>query len=179
MKLKYVLIAIISLGLLGALFLLCVAAVLRFVPWEAAVIAVVIGLCLCDWKTLGKIDYGLLITFCFFFIFVGNLSRIPQVNAWISQVLAGRELLVSALASQAISNVPAALMLSRFTENGIALVRGTNIGGLGTLIASMASLISFKLYLKSPGAQVKRYFAVFTALNAALLILFLLIAPIL
>lgn len=159
---------------MGGLLLLCVAAVLRLIPYPPAVAAAAAGLLIMDRRALGQVDYSLLITFCFFFIFVGNLSRLPQVNRGIALILAGRETLAAALISQVISNVPAALMLSPFTQAGKALLKGVNIGGLGTLIASMARLISFKLYARSPGAQVKRYIGVFTAINFALLALLLL-----
>ena len=95
------------------------------------------------------------------------------MERWISGLLEGRELAVSALVSQVISNVPAALMLSGFTANWRGLLAGTNIGGLGTLIASMASLISFRLYARSEGAKTGRYFAAFTFWNFAALLVML------
>lgn len=104
-----------------------------------------------------------------FFVFVGNLGRIGAVSSLLSSVIAGRELAVGVIASQVISNVPAALMLSGFTDNAAALLRGVNLGGLGTLVASLASLISFKLYARAPGAKTGTYLAVFTALNLAFL----------
>ena len=89
-------------------------------------------------------DYSLLVTFIALFIFIGNLGRIPQFSNLLEKLMAGRETLTAVLASQIMSNVPAALLLSGFTSDYNALIIGTNIGGLGTLIASMASLISFK-----------------------------------
>ena len=169
----------IGIYLLGALFLLCIAAVLRFVPYPAAVFAAVAVLLLTDRQALKKLDYNLLVTFCFFFVFVGNLARMETVKNLLGRLLAGHEILVSAITSQFVSNVPAALMLSEFTDNGKALVTGTNIGGLGTLIASMASLISFKLYCREEGAQPKKYLGMFTWVNAALLLLLLLLAQVL
>jgi Na+/H+ antiporter NhaD/arsenite permease-like protein len=164
-----------SVFLLAMLFLLCVAAVLRFVPYPAAAIATVIVLLITDRQALKKVDYNLLITFCFFFVFVGNLGRMEAVKNLLGRLLYGREVLVSAVTSQFVSNVPAALMLSEFTDNGKALVTGTNIGGLGTLIASMASLISFKLYCRAEGAQVKKYFGVFSLVNFGLLAVLLIV----
>ncbi len=165
-----------SVYLLAGLFLLCVAAVLRFVPYPVAAFATVVVLLVFDRQALKKVDYSLLITFCFFFVFVGNLGRMEAVKNLLGRLLTGREVLVSAITSQFVSNVPAALMLSEFTDNGKALVTGTNIGGLGTLIASMASLISFKLYCRAEGAQVKRYMGVFTWVNFGLLAVLLVIA---
>jgi len=100
---------------------------------------------------------------------VGNLGRVEAVSRILGGVLKGRELEVGILASQVISNVPAALMLSGFTENAAELMRGVDLGGLGTLVASLASLISFKLYMKAPGAKAGRYMGVFTVLNLVFL----------
>ncbi len=154
---------------LAALFLLCVAAVLRLVPWPAAFLCTLAALLLLDRRALKNVDYALLLTFCFFFIFVKNLARLEAVKFLLNSLLAGRELLASALVSQFVSNVPAALMLSGFTDKGSALVTGTNVGGLGTLIASMASLISFKLYTRAEGARPMRYLIWFSAVNFGLL----------
>ena len=165
-----------SLWVLAALFFMCVAAVLRFVPYPLVVAAVIVVLLFMDRQALKKVDYRLLVTFCFFFVFVGNLGRMEVVKSLLGGWLMGSEVFVSAMASQFVSNVPAALMLSEFTQNGKALVTGTNIGGLGTLIASMASLISFKLYAKSEGAQPGRYLGLFSIINFGLLALLLLLA---
>ncbi len=161
---------------LAGLFLLCIAAVLRFVPYPAAAAATVAVLLFTDRRALAKVDYSLLITFCFFFVFVGNLGRMEAVRNLFGKLLGGREILVSAIVSQFVSNVPAALMLSEFTDHGRALVTGTNIGGLGTLIASMASLISFKLYCRAQGARARQYLGVFTCVNFGLLLLLLFLA---
>ena len=157
----------------GALFILSLLAVFRAIPWQLALAVVAAALALADREIFKRVDYSLLVTFVFFFILVGNLGSIPAVEGWVSGLLKGRELLVSALVSQFISNVPAALMLSGFTDNWQGLLAGTNIGGLGTLIASMASLISFRLYAKSEGAKAGKYFAVFTAWNFAYLLVML------
>ena len=102
-------------------------------------------------------------------MFVGNLGRIEAVSGLLGSVIAGREMEVGILASQVISNVPAALMLSGFTEDAAQLMRGVDLGGLGTLVASLASLISFKLYMKAPGAKAGKYMAVFTVMNVIFL----------
>ena len=108
-------------------------------------------------------DYSLLLTFVAFFLFIGNLGRVPAFSAWLGQVIAGREVLVSVLASQVTSNVPAALLLSGFTQDVQALIVGTNLGGLGTLIASMASLISYRQIAREEPEGKGRYFLLFTA----------------
>ena len=154
-----------------ALFVLCLLVVLRLVSWPVMLAAVVAVLLLLDRKTLLRADFMLLLTFAAFFVFSGNLGRIEAVSALLRRLLAGREYLVSLLTSQVISNVPAALLLSGFTEESRALLLGVNIGGLGTPIASLASLISLKLYSHAEGAHTGRYLLEFTAVNLALLLL--------
>lgn len=113
-------------------------------PYPAVFVLVLLGALIADKKVLAQVDYSLLATFLAFFIFIGNLGRIPAFASWLSAALSGREILISVLASQVMSNVPAALLLSGFSNNVPALIVGTNLGGLGTLIASMASLISYR-----------------------------------
>lgn len=149
----------------GAMFAFSLLAVFRVLPWQLVLAVVIVALAVAARPVFRRIDYSLLVTFVFFFILVGNLGNIPAVKELVSGLLLGRETLVSALVSQVISNVPAALMLSGFTGEWRGLLAGTNIGGLGTLIASMASLISFRLYARAEGAKPGRYFAVFTAYN--------------
>lgn len=160
------------------LFLLCLLAVFSLMSHWILLAVVVAFILLQNRRMLGKVDYGLLATFVCFFIFVGNISRIESVRSLLSGLIAGREMLASVLLSQVISNVPAAVMLSRFTENSSALLVGTNLGGLGTLVASLASLISFKLYLKSEGAKPWRYLAIFTGVNVGLLFILIVFATI-
>lgn len=132
-----------------------------------------------DRNLFKQVDYSLLATFVCFFVFIGNMGRLPVFRDWIVTILAGHERLVSVGISQVISNVPAALLLSGFTEEWKELVVGTNIGGLGTLIASMASLISYKqVALHRP--EVKgRYLTVFTGWNLVFLVGLLLLSFIL
>ena len=138
------------------LFAVCLMSVFRVVPdWACLIIAVAVAL-ICDSRLLLKVDYGLLATFVCFFVFV-------------SEILQNREVIVSVALSQVISNVPAAVMLSGFTENGKALLLGVNTGGLGTIIASLASLISFQYYRASEGAKTGKYMAVFSVINFGLL----------
>ncbi len=159
----------------GILFLFCLLTVFRIVPdWLCLIMAILTAL-IFDRTLLLKIDYALLATFICFFIFVGNIARVEAVQQFFSEILNGRELLISVLLSQVISNVPAAVMLSGFTQNGIPLLLGVNLGGLGTLIASLASLISYQFYRKSENAQAGKYLLVFSAVNFGMLILLLLL----
>ena len=114
-------------------------------------------------------DYSLILTFVALFIFIGNLGRIEAFSGWLQNILAGHEVLVSVLASQVTSNVPAAILLSGFTDNFRALIIGTNLGGLGTLIASMASLISYRQIANEVPAEKGHYFAMFTISNVVFL----------
>lgn len=148
----------------------CICTVLRLIDWRICLGAVLVCVIAADWRVLKRVDYALLLTFVCFFVFMGNLSAVPAVRALISGAVSGREMLVGAALSQVISNVPCAVMLSGFTENAEQLLLGVDIGGLGTLIASLASLISFKLYGASDGAKKGRYFAEFTVYNFAMLI---------
>ena len=157
----------------GGLFVLSLLVVFRVLPWPLLLAAVALAYLLLDRRLLLRADFLLLLTFVCFYVFVGNLSRVEAVRLWLAGLLTGRELPVSALASQVISNVPAAVLLSGFTEQGRSLLLGVNIGGLGTPIASLASLISLKLYSRSAGADTGRYLRLFLALNLALLVLLL------
>lgn len=148
-----------------AVFLMCIASVLRIIPNWACLVISAAAVFIIDKKLFKKADYALLATFVCFFIFVGNIARITVVRDFFSEILAGRELIISALLSQCISNVPATVMLSGFTENAKALLLGVNIGGLGTPIASLASLISYQFYSKSEGASTGKYLRVFLAVN--------------
>ena len=158
------------------LFVLSVLAVFGIVNHFICLLVVVLALCLFDRKTIFKIDYCLLLTFVGFFIFVGNIGMIPAVKNLIEELLLGKEIIFSALISQAISNVPAALMLSGFTDNGAALLVGVNIGGLGTLIASMASLISYKFVAAALPDRKGKYLLIFSVLNFAFLGVMLLLS---
>ena len=155
------------------LFAVCIITVFKLLPFWVCAAAAILTALVFDRGLLLKADYALLTTFVCFFVFVGNISRIDAVYSFFSGILAGREILVSSLLSQVISNVPAAVMLSGFTANGTALLVGVNIGGLGTPIASMASLISLQLYRVTGTADSKRYIAVFSAVNFGMLALLL------
>ena len=159
----------------AVLFAVCLLTVFRVIPDRACLAsALVIGIAF-DRKLLLKVDYALLATFVCFFVFTGNIARIEAVSSFFSGVLTGNEILVTALLSQVISNVPAAVMLAGFTENGTALLLGADLGGLGTVIASLASLISFQFYRKAENARPGRYMAIFSAVNFGMLIPLLLL----
>ncbi len=155
----------------AALFLLTLLSVFHIVPYGAATVTVLVFLLLFSRDLLKKVDYCLLITFVCFFVFAGNIGAIPAVKSTLSAIMEQNALLTSILASQVISNVPSAVLLSGFTHNWQDLLAGTNIGGLGTPIASMASLISLKLYLKSEHAEPGFYLAFFTVCNVIGLVL--------
>lgn len=122
-----------------------------------------------DRKTFVRIDYSLLFTFVAFFIFIGNMGRMTAFSSLLSRVIEGREVMTGVFASQIMSNVPAALLLSGFTSDYKALMIGTNIGGLGTLIASMASLISYKLVVRENPFIKGKYMVTFTVVNVLFL----------
>jgi len=164
----------LELVVYSLLFLLNLLVVFRVISWIPALIITALAVVLMKkWKLFTKVDYALLITFVGFFVFVGNMGRIPAISELLEKLITGRELLVSALFSQFLSNVPAAILLSGFTDNFEALLVGTNVGGLGTLIASMASLISYKLYCAQEDADKGRYFRVFTLYNVIGLVILL------
>ena len=147
------------LGLMAGLFVLCLLSVFRVLPYPALLAVVAGGLLLFDRGLFRRVDYGLLATFFCFFLFAGNIG--------------------ACLTSQIISNVPAAVLLSGFTADWRGLLVGSNLGGLGTPIASLASLISLKVYLRTPGARPGRYLLLFTAANGAALVLLCLCAALL
>lgn len=152
----------------AALFIVSLLAVVRVVHYALPLALVIICMAIFDRKNFTGIDYSLLGTFAALFIFIGNIGRIGAFNEWMQNIVAGREIMVSAAASQIMSNVPAAILLSGFTDNIQGLIVGTNIGGLGTLIASMASLISFR-YVAGTGRSCGKYLAVFTISNLVFL----------
>ncbi len=154
-----------------ALFALSIAIVFRGVPYLIGLIVIPAVLLFADRKALKDVDYGLLFTFVFFFVFAGNMARIDAIRELLSQLLNKSTLLVSVLSCQVISNVPSAILLSQFTGDYANLLVGVNIGGTGTIIASLASLITFREYKKRDPRGVGRYFLLFTLFNFAFLII--------
>ena len=156
-----------------ALFALSVVIVFRVIPYQVGLVLVPLALIFLDRDALKKVDYPLLLTFCAFFVFAGNMARIPFVQEFFGWLLEKNTLLVSALSCQVISNVPSAVLLSQFTENYRELLLGVNIGGAGTLIASLASLSTFREYTKHSPEKSGKYVALFSVCNFGMLALLL------
>ena len=163
----------------AALFALALLSVAHILPYQAIVAVTIVVALAADRRALLHVDYALLFTFIAFFVFVGNVGRIEVVSAALAQLIDGHELAVSVIASQVLSNVPAAILLSGFTSNFAALIVGTNLGGLGTLIASMASLISYKQVALVLPREKGRYFMLFTVWNIAFLAVLAVLAAVL
>ncbi len=151
------------------LFALSIAIVFKGIPYYIGLMVIPIALLFLDRQALLSVDYGLLLTFTFFFIFSGNMARIDIVRDFFSYLLEKNTLVFSALSCQFISNVPSAILLSQFTDNYKDLLLGVNIGGAGTMIASLASLITFREYSKQAPGQTLRYVVKFSLFNFAFL----------
>lgn len=158
-----------------ALFALSILIVFKSIPYWLGLIIIPIALLIMDREALLQVDYGLLLTFVFFFIFAGNMSRMEPIREFFSYLLEQNTLVFSALSCQVISNVPSAILLSQFTENYRELLLGVNIGGAGTLIASLASLITFKEYTKQDPKHTLGYIVKFSAYNFAFLIILIIV----
>ena len=156
-----------------ALFALAIAIVFRGIPYWIGLVVIPLVLLFADRKALLEVDYPLLLTFVFFFIFAGNMGRIDAVRSFFSSLLEKDTLTFSTLSCQFISNVPSAILLSQFTDNYRALLVGVNIGGVGTLIASLASLITFREYVKHNPGKAGSYIAQFSAFNFSFLFVLL------
>ena len=152
------------------LLFLCLLVVFRILPYQPVLICVMVTVLLVDRKLYLSVDYFLLLTFLCFFVFIGNMKRIPEINEWLVTVVNGRELIAGILTSQVISNVPAAILLSGFSSDLSALLTGVNLGGLGTLIASLASLISIKFFARVYPNEKGKFLKVFTVWNVLFLI---------
>ncbi|MBO5261950.1 MAG: citrate transporter [Clostridia bacterium] len=151
------------------LFALSIVIVFRGIPYFVGLIVIPIALLLLDRDALKKVDYPLLLTFVFFFIFAGNMGRIDGVRTVFSFLMEKSTLLFSTLSCQFISNVPSAILLSQFTTNYKDLLLGVNIGGVGSLIASLASLITLREYSKNDPKGTKAYIIKFSLFNFAFL----------
>ena len=161
------------------LFALDLLTVARVIPYGLALLLTVAGLLVLDRSIFARVDYSLLLTFVGFFVFIGNMGRLPVFYEFLQKIVSGHELLAGAAASQVISNVPAALLLSGFTEDFPPLIVGVNLGGRGTLIASMASLISYKFVAREEPGMKGPYFRQFTYTNIAFLAVLLVFALVL
>lgn len=157
------------------LFIFSLMTVAGRIPYPVTLGIVLVVLLIFDRKLFTKIDYALLVTFVGFFVFIGNMGRVEAFREFLQGMMEGNEVITAVVSSQVISNVPAALLLSGFTENYEALIVGTNLGGLGTLIASMASLISYKYVVKENKCSKGAYFAFFTIANLVFLVFLIVI----
>lgn len=153
------------------LFALSIVIVFRVIPCWIGLIVIPAVLLIMDRRALKMVDYPLLLTFVFFFIFSGNMARIDVIRDLFSSLLEKNTLLVSVISCQFISNVPSAILLSQFTDNYRELLLGVNIGGAGTLIASLASLITFREYIKHNPKRAGYYIGLFSAFNFGFLII--------
>lgn len=175
-KRRYSLGKCLRAGAYGLLFVVCLCAVAGVIEVFFTCAVVVIVALFMDRKVFKRVDYGLLCTFIALFVFVGNMGRIPLIHEVVSQLVDTAPVIASVVLSQVISNVPAALLLSGFSDQWGALIIGTNLGGLGTLIASMASIISFKLVTAEGLVKRSAYLKTFTWYNviflAALLVFY-------
>ena len=156
---------LVSILLYGILFIVSMFSVARILDYRILFGIILITILVYDRSVLCNVNYTLLLTFVSFFVLIGNLGAMTQIQAALTQMIEGRELLTAILSSQIISNVPAAVLLSGFTDQGKALIVGTDLGGLGTLIASMASIITFQLYSLESGAKKGKYLLTFTLWN--------------
>lgn len=154
----------VKISVYAILFAVSLLTVFKVIPYPVTLAVTIAAVLAFDRKTLLNVDYSLLLTFVFLFVFIGNLGNVAPVSNFLKKIVVGNEVLAGIAASQVFSNVPAALLLSGFTDNAKALLVGVNLGSLGTLIASMASLISFKLAVKE-NVKSGRYILVFTAVN--------------
>ncbi len=155
------------------LFALAILIVFRGIPYYIGLIVIPLVLLFMDRRALLRVDYPLLLTFVFFFIFAGNMSRIPRVMDFFSWLLEKNTLVFSTLCCQVISNVPSAILLSQFTNNYRDLLLGVNIGGVGTLISSLASLITLREFISHNPHGTKKYILLFSAFNFGFLFILL------
>ena len=160
------------------LLILSILCVGRIIPYQLIFILVFMYTILRDRKILLEVDYPLLATFAALFIFIGNIERVSAFSNFLQSIISEHEIITSVVASQIMSNVPAAILLSQFTDNISKLIIGINIGGLGTIIASMASLISFKYIARENPAFNRRYLMLFTVYGLVFLIVLLIAAHI-
>lgn len=157
-------------------FVICILCVMRVIDYRVMLLVCILLTAVIDYKLFAKADYILLLTFVAFFILTGNIKSMSFIENGLSNFVAGREFMSGILLSQVISNVPAAVLLSNFTDNGALLLSAVNIGGLGTIIASMASLISFRYYGENKNSKKSRYLGVFTLFNLGFLGIMILVS---
>jgi Na+/H+ antiporter NhaD/arsenite permease-like protein len=158
----------------AAIFVVIILSVFRILDYKAVLVLTVAAALVINRELLGKVDYQLLLTFVCFFIFVGNISSIPAISRFMESSLVGggATYFISIVLSQFISNVPCAVLLSGFTDNWKELLLGVNIGGMGTIIASLASLISYKLFTREHPSSSGMYMVKFSLYSFLSLIIF-------
>ncbi len=154
----------------SVLFIISILAVFKVFPWYYALIGVSLAVIFLDFRAYGRVSYGLLLTFCAFFIFSGNVARIDAVKNIMEKLTAQNTLLTGVLSCQFISNVPTAVLLSRFTTDYKSLLVAVNIGGVGTIISSLASLITFGRFRIAQPGKTAKYLGLFSLINFAFLI---------
>lgn len=157
------------------LFIMVILSIFRVIPYIATFITVILTILIVDKKRFKQVDYALIATFCVFFIFSGNIARIPAIKQFISDIVVKNTLIAGVVSCQFISNVPTAIFLSKFTENYSDLLISVNIGSLGIIISSLASLITLKEFLKHQSKNFKKYIGLFTLFNTLFLVVLLLI----
>lgn len=155
----------------SVLLVLSILTVLGLVSHLVTFLVVVIAMLCCNYHLFRQINYSLLFKFCILFLLVGNVADIGWISQNLQNIVEGNEFVCGVFLSQFLSNVPTAIMLSKFTNAGAVLLLGVNVGGLGTLIASMASMISLEYYKKTTGADTGKYVRVFTSYNMVFLII--------
>lgn len=165
-----------SLVIYSIAFIITVLMILKLINYFVGTMIVCLILAVSNYKSFFDVDYMLLLTFCAFFIFTGNLSRIPQVNAFFQNIIVGKELLVALLSTQVICNVPTAILLSKFSGDYASILIAVNIGALGTIIASLASLIAFKLYTKNFQGSKLKYLGKLLLVNLCFLTVLILVS---
>lgn len=159
-----------ELAVYAVLFVLVILSIFRVVPHVVTLALVILAVLIVDRKRFKYVDYALLATFCVFFVFSGNMARIDAVKELISVIVEKNTLIAGVVSCQFISNVPTAIFLSKFTQNWQDLLIAVNIGSLGIIISSLASLITLKEYLKHQPEGLKKYMIKFTLLNTIFLV---------
>ena len=162
----------------AVLFVLVILGIFRILPYMLILATVILTIAIIDIKRFKKVDYALLATFCVFFIFSGNIARIPAIKELISNIVIKNTLLAGIVSCQFISNVPTAIFLSKFTTNYRELLIAVNIGSLGILISSLASLITLKEFLKYQPKEFLKYLGMFTLFNTMFLVILLLVTKV-
>ena len=158
-----------------ALFVLVILTIFRIIPYMITFIIVILTILITDRERFKQVDYALILTFCVFFIFSGNIARIPAIKEFISNIVVKNTLVAGIISCQFISNVPTAIFLSKFTTNYQDLLISVNIGSLGIIISSLASLITLKEFLKHQPKNFWKYLGMFTLFNTMFLLVMLII----